>query len=247
VYGNGAPMHYRAITKLALDLELISTKGQTPEATMNGQLTTEIARAASQGTLSRFVAHGQGLYGLSAWLPTGVVQAINAHNATVRDHLMTTVMAMTPAAFEGLVGDLLGKMGFEDVSVTQLSGDGGIDVRATLVVAGGMIRLPYAVQVKRWKHNVHTPQVQALRGSLDADEHGLLVTTSKYSAGAVADANAAGKRPIALINGQQLIGLLVEHGFGVQSSTYRLLEMTNPGWETTSPAQMADSATGALP
>jgi restriction system protein len=107
-------------------------------------------------------------------------------------------------------------------------------VRATLIVGGGMIRLPYAVQVKRWKHNILTPQVQALRGSLDAGEHGVLVTTSNYSTGAVADANAAGKRPMALINGQQLIGLLVKHGFGVQSSTYRLLAMSNPGWETTS-------------
>jgi restriction system protein len=60
---------------------------------------------------------------------------------------------MDPAAFEELVGELLAKIGFEDVTVTRASGDGGIDVRGTLV-AGDVIQTKMAVQVKRWKSNV---------------------------------------------------------------------------------------------
>ena len=53
-------------------------------------------------------------------------------------------------------GKLLGKLGFGDVTVTAPTGDGGIDVRGTLVV-GDVIRTRMAVQVKRWKHNLKLP------------------------------------------------------------------------------------------
>lgn len=45
---------------------------------------------------------------------------------------------------------LLAEMGSEIVEVTKLSGDGGIDVRGTLVV-GDVVRIKMAVQVKKWK------------------------------------------------------------------------------------------------
>ena len=224
-YSGGQPMHYKAITEKALALDLIKTKGQTPAATMNAQLTTEIAKTTSQGEVPRFAQHGHGMYGLSVWQPKGIVWEIEQHNASVRLQMHTALMAMDWAAFETLVGDLLLALGFEDVVVTVKSGDGGVDVRGVLVACGGMIRTRYAVQVKKWKPNVLAPDIQALRGSLAAEEHGLFVTTSNYSAGAYAEAVAPGKKPITLINGQQLLGVLIEYNFGVNSTTFRVLEL----------------------
>ena len=117
-------------------------------------------------------------------------------------------------------------MGFDDVEVTQRSHDGGIDVRGTLLVADS-IRIKMAVQAKKWKlkNNVQAPVVQQVRGSLGAHEQGLIITTSDFSSGARTEAVQPNKTPIALINGEQLVLLLMEHGIGVQRSRPDLFDM----------------------
>ena len=62
-------------------------------------------------------------------------------------------------------------------------------------------------------------------GSLGAHEQGLIITTSDFSPGAVKEAAQADKTPIALINGEQLVMLLMEHGIGVHTSTPDLFEI----------------------
>ena len=224
-YSNGKPMNYRTITEKALALGLIQTKGLTPSATMSAQLTTEIAKATKRGELPRFVAHGHGLYGLTNWQPKGIACEIEAHNETIRQQMRETLTTMKPGEFEELVSVLMIALDFEDVVTTKISGDGGIDVRGVLIACGGLIRTQYAVQVKRWKANVQSPEINSLRGCLAADEHGLFVTLSDYSPGARAEAVAIGKKPITLITGKQLLGLLIEHNFGVRSTEFRVLEI----------------------
>ena len=131
---------------------------------------------------------------------------------------------MDPIAFEELVGELLAKIGFEDVAVTRASGDGGIDVRGTLV-AGDVIQTKMAVQVKRWKNNVQAPVVQQVRGSLGAHEQGLIITTGDFSAGARQEAEQPDKTPIALMNGKQMVSLLIEHDIGVVRTNYDLIDL----------------------
>ncbi|OPZ85972.1 MAG: Restriction endonuclease [bacterium ADurb.Bin429] len=222
---HGQPLHYTALTEMALTQGLIQTKGQTPAATMNAQLTREIATATSRGELPRFVQHGQGMYGLSAWQPTGIGWDIEVHNAGIRQQLLAHLQMMDPTAFETLVGTVLLRIGFEDVVVTAKSGDGGVDVRGVLVACGGLLRLRYAVQVKRWNANVQAPDIQHLRGSLAAEEHGLFLTTSDYSAGAITEAVAPGKTPIQLITGRQFLGILIEYGVMVECVTMRVLDI----------------------
>ena len=99
--------------------------------------------------------------------------------------------------------------------------DGG-----TLVV-GDVVRIKMAVQVKKWKlkNNILAPVVQQVRGSLGAHEQGLIITTSDFSAGAIKEAAQPDKTPIALMNGEQLVMLLMEHGIGVHRSTPDLFEI----------------------
>lgn len=112
------------------------------------------------------------------------------------------------------------------VEVTKLSGDGGVDVRGTLVVVD-VVRITMAVQVKKWKlkNNIQVSVVQQVRGSLGAHEQGLLITTSDFSPAAIKESAQPDKTPIALMNGEQLVMLLMGHGIGVHRSTADLFEI----------------------
>jgi len=161
----------------------------------------------------------------SLWCyPSGLVGQINAHNKAIRERLHAELFAMSATDFEQLVGKLLGALGFEQVQVTKQSGDGGIDVYGTLIV-GEVISIKMAVQVKRWKNNVQAPTVQQVRGSLGAHDQGLIITTSDFSAGARAEAAQPNKTPVALMSGDQLVRLLIEHGIMVQRTEYHLLQL----------------------
>lgn len=220
------PMHYREITEKALQKGWLVTGGKTPEATMYAQVITEIKRQQKRGDRPRFVQHGRGYVGLSQWMGRGLAFQIEQHNHQVRKALRERLLAMKPGEFEELISQLLAEMGFEMVEVTKLSGDGGIDVRGTLVI-GDVVRIKMAVQVKKWKlkKNIQSPDVQKVRGSLGVHEHGLIITTSDFSPGAIKESTQANKTPIALMNGDQLVMLLMEHGIGVHRSTPDLFEI----------------------
>jgi len=229
-FGSGRPMHYRTITQRALELGLIQTQGRTPAATLYSQISTEINRQSKRGETPRFVKQGRGIFGLSRWGGHGLPHSIEQHNAEVRRKLRDRLLEMSPADFETLIGRLLVALGFDDVSVTGYSGDGGIDVRGTLVV-GDVIRTRMAVQVKRWRSNVQAPIIQQVRGSLGAHEQGLIISTGGFSPGARDEAELPDRDPVALMDGEQLVALLVEHDLGVRRDPYTLLELGDPSDE----------------
>ena len=223
-YAQGQPLHYAKITELALQDSLIHTAGQTPQATMYAQILTEISRAEAQGKTPRFTKLGQGLVGLRSWQPTGLPAEIDRHNQEVRRQLLERLRQMDFGDFEELIGELLAEMGFETVEVTSRTNDGGIDVRGVMVVDEA-VPIRMAVQVKRWKNNVRQPDVQKVRGSLGAHEHGLIITTSGFAAGAKVEAQRADAVPIGLIDGKQLVNLMVKHEVRVKRPRYELLEL----------------------
>lgn len=223
-YSYRQSMHYQAITEKALELQLISTKGLTPAATMYAQIITEIERKKKRGEQPRFVMQGKGMVGLSAWESQGLAGLIELHNREIRQSLLHRLLEMPAIEFEKLIALLLAAMGFEDVTVTPYSGDKGIDVQATLVV-GESIRTRMAVQVKKWKNNVQAPVVQQVRGSLSTHEQGLIITTSDFSKGAYEEASKVDKIPVALMNGEQLVDLLIENNIGITRANYDLIEL----------------------
>ncbi len=223
-HSRGKPMHYRAIMDRVLELGLVNTKGLTPEATLYAQILTDTKRRARRGDVPRFVFHGKGIIGLAKWEAGGLAVQIEQHNAKVRSKLHVNLLALTPTEFEELIVLLLVALGFEDVSLTPASGDGGIDVRGTLVV-GDVVRTRMAVQVKRWKRNVQAPIVQQVRGSLGTHEQGLIITTSDFSRGAREEAARPNAVPVGLMNGEQLVALLVENTIGIQRTSYELIEL----------------------
>ncbi len=217
-------MHYREITRRALEEKLIEPKGTTPEATMGAQLYMAVKQSDSTEGAALFRLTERGHFNLVAAAQGTLDTDITAHNTKVESELLDFILGMHPRQVELLIGQLLTAIGFEEVDVTRYSGDGGIDVDATLTV-GGVTRVRTAIQVKRWKGNVTGSTVRELRGSLMSDQRGLIMTTAGFTKDAITESQASGKTPISLIDGKRLVQLLVEKQVGVRRKTVSLLEL----------------------
>ncbi|MDM8532171.1 restriction endonuclease [Anaerolineales bacterium HSG25] len=246
------PLHYTEITKRALDANLLETKGQTPPATMGSRLYTDTKRPQT-----RFRRVSRGVFGLSQNQPTGITQRIQELNQQTRSALHQRLSDMSPDQFEVLVSQLLNDLGFEEdtIEVTSYSRDGGIDVRGVLNAAG-ITKINAAVQAKRWKRNIRAPEVQALRGALTVHEQGIFITTSKFSKGAITEAQASGKAPISLIDGPKLVSLLLTHEIGVNTEQHTIYTLDTEWWgdvvgddepETTTEPDITVTVTFPLP
>lgn len=220
------PLSYAEITARALAKGLISTKGQTPESTMGSRLYTDVKEPGS-----RFQQIGRGVFSLVEEPPSDIQERIHTLNHQVHHELRKRLSQMTAERFEVLVGELLSALGFEEetIEVTSHHNDGGIDVRGVLNVAG-ITKINAAVQAKCWKPNVGAPVVQNLRGALTVHEQGIIITTSNFSKGAIAEATAPGKVPISLIGGNELVELLLKHNIGVTKDQHVVYSLDENWW-----------------
>lgn len=114
---------------------------------------------------------------------------------------------LSPEDFERFVGQVLTSAGFTTV-VTQLVGDGGVDVIGTLN-ADNLAEINLHVQVKRRTASVGIREILQLRGTLGPDEHAAFVTLGSFTKQAIEEAQYPGKREIKLIGGDSLVGLIL--------------------------------------
>jgi restriction system protein len=108
---------------------------------------------------------------------------------------------------EGFVANLLETMGYR-ASVTQLSGDQGVDViahRDELGLHPPIIK----VQVKSSESSIGRPAVSQLYGVIDANEVGLYVTLGSYTK--QARDFEKNKSNLRLVDGEELVGLILAH------------------------------------
>ena len=236
------PLGYIEITNRALSKKILDTKGQTPEATMGSRLYVDTKRPNS-----RFKRVNRNFFTLTDIQSPTIGQDIGTVNKRIRSELHGRLMQMLSARFEALIGELLLALGFEEgkLQVTTYGGDGGIDVRGVLN-ASGITEVNAAVQVKRWKQNVQAPIIQALRGSLVVHEQGIVITTSKFSNGAVLEAQAPGKVRISLLDGEKLLDLLMEHRIGVTAEAYTVYSLDDEWWSGIAGASTGGGVTPLL-
>jgi restriction system protein len=222
----GQPLHFEEITQRALTQKLIAPQGQTPEATMGSRLYTDTKQEGSH-----FVRAGHGRFGLAEWQPKGIDAHVQEINQGTRAELTQLLQTIPPERFEALIRDLLVEMGFDEntVKVTPYSADGGIDVTGTYRAAG-LTEVSAAVQAKKWKGNVGAPVVTQLRGSLQVHQHGIIITTSDFSRSAREEADAPSKTHIGLINGKELVELLIKHKVGVANRTLEVATLDEEYW-----------------
>lgn len=222
----GVPLHYKEITRTAIEKGLINSSGLTPEASLLSALNRENSRRIQRNEIPRFESLDDGVYGLVEWRPTGIELQIQEINRKTREKLRQHLTRMPPKAFEELIGKLLISLGFDEdtVEVTGRSGDGGIDVIGVMEIED-VTRLDVAVQVKRVKANIPPDRITALRGSLMPNQRGIFVTTSEFTRQAVIEASALGKSPISLVGGNQLLDLLFQHEIGVVSREHKVFDL----------------------
>ncbi len=126
--------------------------------------------------------------------------------------VLEQVLELDDKEFEILAGHLLTALGFEGSEVTGKTGDGGVDATGELNVAG-LAKVKVFVQAKRFKlgAKVNANTVKQLRQAIPFGGQGAFITTADYQKAAAEVALEAGFPRIGLINGRQLVDLLIEH------------------------------------
>jgi predicted Mrr-cat superfamily restriction endonuclease len=126
--------------------------------------------------------------------------------------VLERVLELNPKEFEFLVGHLLTALGFEGSEVTGKTGDGGVDATGVLDVAG-LAKIKIFVQAKHYKlgTKISANTVKQLRQSIPNGGQGAFITTADFQKAASDVALEMGFPRIGLINGRQLVDLLIEH------------------------------------
>lgn len=133
-----------------------------------------------------------------------------------KERLSQLLMEINPYAFERLAQRLLRECGFEQVTVTKKSGDGGIDGTGRLKI-NGIFSFNVAFQCKRYSGTVGAPEIRDFRGSLSTNiEKGIFITTGRFTQQAKEEASAPGKRQIDLMDGEDFMEKLAQYGIGVK-------------------------------
>ena len=126
--------------------------------------------------------------------------------------VLDQLLELNDKEFEILITHLLAAMGFEGAEHTGKSGDGGVDATGELNVAN-LAKVKLFVQVKRYKigTKIAAKDVKALRQSIPSGGQGAFITTADFQNAASDIALESGFPRIGLVNGRQLVDLLVEH------------------------------------
>ena len=142
-----------------------------------------------------------------------------------KQHVLATILTMSPDAFERLSQRLLRECGFTQVEVTGRAGDGGIDGKGVLRL-GGLINFQVVFQSKRYAGTVSASTVRDFRGAMiGRADKGLIISTGTFSRDARAEAIRDGAPAIDLVDGQELADLLKNYDLGVQTVMVEKVEV----------------------
>ena len=145
---------------------------------------------------------------------------------SLAQELLFKIKSSSPSFFEGLVVELLVKMGYGGTikdagrSIGR-SGDEGIDG----IIKEDKLGLDVIyVQAKRWENVVGRPEIQKFVGALAGQgaKKGVFITTSRYTNEA-RDYQPRNETKIVLIDGEQLAELMIDHNLAV--STVNIFEI----------------------
>jgi restriction system protein len=132
------------------------------------------------------------------------------------DELKNILLALEPSQFERLAQRLLRECGFIQVEVLGRSGDGGIDGKGLIKLAG-LISFHAMFQCKRFKDTVTPSHIRDFRGALQGRaDKGIFITTGFFTKDAKKEAHRDGAPPIDLIDGDDLVNMLKVLSLGVK-------------------------------
>ena len=140
-----------------------------------------------------------------------------------RTKLLELLRTLPPGGFERLCQRLLREAGFEEVTVTGRSGDGGIDGTGLLEV-NPFVSFKVLFQCKRYAGSVGASVVRDFRGAMmGRADKGIIMTTGSFSADARREAVRDGVPPIELVDSDKLLDLFEKLELGLNPrQTYDL-------------------------
>jgi len=138
-----------------------------------------------------------------------------ANRDEVKRRLLTELKNLSPVQFEHFCSVLLQHLGFQSLTVTKRSGDGGVDGHGEF--RQGAVNLRSAFQAKRWTEgSVGRPEIDKFRGAIQGEfDHGVFITTSRFAKPAMEASHRKGAITILLLDGAAIAELMVERGIGV--------------------------------
>jgi restriction system protein len=132
-----------------------------------------------------------------------------------RTGLLDLIKSLPPEGFERLSQRLLRESGFQHVTVTGRSGDGGIDGIGTLQI-NAFVSFSVLFQCKRYQGTVTPSQVRDFRGAMTGrTDKGIIITTGSFTLEAKKEARRDGAPPIELVDGDALVDMLEKLKLGL--------------------------------
>jgi restriction system protein len=139
-------------------------------------------------------------------------QASSNHRAG----LLGILRALPPSGFERLCQRLLRESGFQNVTVTGRSGDGGLDGNGVVEV-NAFVSFRVLFQCKRYSGAVTPAQVRDFRGAMQGRaDKGIILTTGTFTAEARREAVRDGVPPIELVDGEKLLDMFERLELGLK-------------------------------
>jgi restriction system protein len=142
-----------------------------------------------------------------------------------RETLLPLLKSLPAAGFERLCQRLLRESGFQHVTVTGRSGDGGLDGNGVVEV-NPFVSFRVLFQCKRYAGAVTPAQVRDFRGAMAGRaDKGIILTTGTFTAEARREAVRDGVPPIELVDGEKLLDLFEKLELGLKPrATFELDE-----------------------
>ncbi len=142
---------------------------------------------------------------------------------SLKQDLLEALKKVDPVRFERIVLDLMEKMNYGTGSMTKLSHDGGID---GIINEDELGLQKIYLQAKRYSENkVNEKEIQNFVGALGCSivSKGVFITTSFFDERAKRKAEAAQGKVVRLIDGDELVTLMIKYNLGVQpKKTYTI-------------------------
>jgi restriction system protein len=136
-----------------------------------------------------------------------------------RVQLMDILCNLPSEGFERFCQRLLREAGFEQVTVTGRSGDGGIDGIGILQV-NPLVSFKVLFQCKRYAGTVGASQLRDFRGAMmGRTDKGIFITTGTFTSDARKEAVRDGVPPIELVDGEKIVEMLRSMELGLRPVT----------------------------
>lgn len=232
----GGPMYYRDIAAIAIARGLWEPEGLTSWSTLNSDIREDLKRAEALGRQSVFVRPWRtGMVSLAYAGMASAGRPVPDARQVLRASLLDLALRLDPRDFENVVAELIRRMGYRDVVVTRFWGDGGVDITATFP-CGPIAQQRFVFQVKRFRGDCAQRYVRELRGVLEDDERGVLISTGTFGPGARRQAERR-SRPVVLVDGHQMAELFIVCELGVERVPSEVLRLV--GFPATKPLARA--------